>query len=131
MHNFVPATRDMPNTPSSISCVTVRWRVIVHPMTTAYESGTPPEILLRHRLRIAREHAGLEQDELAERYTQVDDDEIRAAMLAAQTKMDAAPTPCEGGSRVDRTSLSSGVSFPSPARCDDSRWTVRLNHPPG
>lgn len=36
-------------------------------MTSAYESGNEPEILVRHRLRIAREHAGLEQDELAER----------------------------------------------------------------
>ena len=34
-------------------------------MTTAYDSGNEPEILVRHRLRIAREFAGLEQDELA------------------------------------------------------------------
>jgi transcriptional regulator with XRE-family HTH domain len=36
-------------------------------MTSAYESGNVPPILVRHRLRIAREYAGLEQDELAER----------------------------------------------------------------
>lgn len=36
-------------------------------MTSAYESGNVPEILVRHRLRIAREFAGLEQDQLAER----------------------------------------------------------------
>lgn len=36
-------------------------------MTTAYESGNVPQIEVRHRLRIAREFAGLEQDELAER----------------------------------------------------------------
>ncbi|AXH46031.1 immunity repressor [Gordonia phage Phlop] len=36
-------------------------------MTTAYESGRVPEISLRHRLRIAREEAGLEQQSLAER----------------------------------------------------------------
>ncbi|WP_159233465.1 helix-turn-helix transcriptional regulator [Mycolicibacterium vanbaalenii] len=35
-------------------------------MTTAYESGSVPQIEVRHRLRIAREHAGLEQDQLAE-----------------------------------------------------------------
>jgi transcriptional regulator with XRE-family HTH domain len=35
-------------------------------MTTAYESGTVPPVLVRHRLRIAREYAGFEQDELAE-----------------------------------------------------------------
>lgn len=34
-------------------------------MTSAYESGSAPPILLRHRLRIAREYADLEQDELA------------------------------------------------------------------
>lgn len=34
-------------------------------MTSIYESGTAPPILTRHRLRIAREHAGLEQGELA------------------------------------------------------------------
>ena len=34
-------------------------------MTSAYESGQVPPILVRHRLRIAREYAGLEQDELA------------------------------------------------------------------
>jgi transcriptional regulator with XRE-family HTH domain len=34
-------------------------------MTTAYESGTEPPILVHHRLRIAREYAGLEQEELA------------------------------------------------------------------
>ena len=36
-------------------------------MTTAYGAGDIPEIMLRHRLRIAREHIGLEQGELAER----------------------------------------------------------------
>lgn len=36
-------------------------------MTTAYESGNVPEILVHHRLRIAREYAGLEQEELAQR----------------------------------------------------------------
>lgn len=35
-------------------------------MTSSYESGTVPPVLMRHRLRIAREHAGLEQEELAE-----------------------------------------------------------------
>ena len=35
-------------------------------MTSAYETGTVPQIEVRHRLRIAREHAGLEQDQLAE-----------------------------------------------------------------
>ncbi len=35
-------------------------------MTSAYESGQVPPILQRHRLRIAREFAGLEQEELAE-----------------------------------------------------------------
>jgi transcriptional regulator with XRE-family HTH domain len=34
-------------------------------MSTAYDNGTAPEILVRHRLRIAREAAGLEQTELA------------------------------------------------------------------
>ena len=34
-------------------------------MTTAYNSGRAPEILVRHRLRIAREAARLEQAELA------------------------------------------------------------------
>lgn len=34
-------------------------------MTSAYETGKIPEILVRHRLRIAREAAGLEQAELA------------------------------------------------------------------
>lgn len=34
-------------------------------MSTAYDNGTAPEILVRHRLRIAREAAGLEQAELA------------------------------------------------------------------
>ncbi|MBU8832459.1 helix-turn-helix transcriptional regulator [Mycolicibacterium goodii] len=34
-------------------------------MTTAYESGNVPQIEVRHRLRIAREYAGLEQKELA------------------------------------------------------------------
>jgi DNA-binding XRE family transcriptional regulator len=35
-------------------------------MTSAYEAGQIPPVLLRHRLRIAREFAGYEQDELAE-----------------------------------------------------------------
>ena len=35
-------------------------------MTTAYESGNVPQIEVRHRLRIAREYAGLEQSELAD-----------------------------------------------------------------
>lgn len=35
-------------------------------MTSAYESGNEPPILVQHRLRIAREFAGLEQEELAE-----------------------------------------------------------------
>lgn len=34
-------------------------------MTNAYESGRVPTILVRHRLRIAREYARLEQEELA------------------------------------------------------------------
>ena len=33
---------------------------------TMFEGGSVPPILVRHRLRIAREYAGLEQDELAE-----------------------------------------------------------------
>lgn len=36
-------------------------------MTTAYDLGNVPPIEVRHRLRIAREYAGLEQNELAER----------------------------------------------------------------
>lgn len=36
-------------------------------MTSAYESGSEPAILVRHRLRIAREYAGLDQEQLAER----------------------------------------------------------------
>ncbi|QKY80038.1 immunity repressor [Gordonia phage Doggs] len=36
-------------------------------MTSAYESGKIPEIQVHHRLRIAREWAGLEQSELADR----------------------------------------------------------------
>lgn len=36
-------------------------------MTTAYGSRRVPEISLRHRLRIAREEAGMEQIELAEK----------------------------------------------------------------
>lgn len=36
-------------------------------MTSAYESGRVPEIAVRHRLRIAREFAELEQEQLAER----------------------------------------------------------------
>ncbi|WP_280317344.1 helix-turn-helix transcriptional regulator [Nocardia wallacei] len=35
-------------------------------MTSAYEVGRVPEIRLHHRLRIARETAGLEQGQLAE-----------------------------------------------------------------
>src|ERR1700751_1415561 len=38
----------------------------VPPMTSAYESGSVPPIEVRHRLRIAREHAGLDQEQLAE-----------------------------------------------------------------
>jgi transcriptional regulator with XRE-family HTH domain len=34
--------------------------------TSAYEAGQIPPVLLRHRLRIAREFAGYEQEELAE-----------------------------------------------------------------
>lgn len=36
-------------------------------MTSAYETGAVPQIEVRHRMRIAREFAGLEQEELAER----------------------------------------------------------------
>ena len=36
-------------------------------MTSAYEGGCRPRVEIRHRLRIAREFAGLEQTELAER----------------------------------------------------------------
>ncbi len=36
-------------------------------MTSAYEGGAAPQIEVRHRLRIAREYAGLEQEELADR----------------------------------------------------------------
>lgn len=35
-------------------------------MTTAFDSGSVPPIEVRHRLRIAREYAGLEQDQLAD-----------------------------------------------------------------
>jgi len=35
-------------------------------MTSAYNQGTVPVIEVRHRLRIAREHAGLDQDQLSE-----------------------------------------------------------------
>lgn len=35
-------------------------------MTSAYDRGSVPQIELRHRLRIAREFAGLEQSELAD-----------------------------------------------------------------
>lgn len=35
-------------------------------MTSAYEGGAVPDIEVRHRLRIAREYAGLEQSQLAE-----------------------------------------------------------------
>ena len=36
-------------------------------MTAVFETGTVPPIEIRHRLRIAREFAGLDQGELAER----------------------------------------------------------------
>lgn len=36
-------------------------------MTTAYDMGNVPPIEVKHRLLIAREYAGLEQAELAER----------------------------------------------------------------
>lgn len=36
-------------------------------MTIAFGGGAVPQIELRHRLQIAREYAGLEQGELAER----------------------------------------------------------------
>ena len=36
-------------------------------MTSAYEGGSVPQIEVRHRLRIAREFAGLEQEDLAAR----------------------------------------------------------------
>lgn len=36
-------------------------------MTSAYESGNVPEIQVHHRLRIAREFAHLEQQQLADR----------------------------------------------------------------
>ena len=45
-------------------CATVH-RVVL--MTSAYEQGSVPPIEVRHRLRIAREWAGLDQDQLAER----------------------------------------------------------------
>lgn len=35
-------------------------------MTSAYDAGSIPEIKVHHRLRIAREEAGLEQGQLAE-----------------------------------------------------------------
>jgi transcriptional regulator with XRE-family HTH domain len=35
-------------------------------MTSAYEGGAVPQIEVRHRLRIAREYAALEQSQLAE-----------------------------------------------------------------
>ncbi|OZF47677.1 helix-turn-helix transcriptional regulator [Rhodococcus sp. 14-2470-1a] len=35
-------------------------------MTTVYDQGRVPEILPKHRLRIARDNAGLEQNELAD-----------------------------------------------------------------
>lgn len=35
-------------------------------MTSAYNQGEIPDVLPRHRLRIAREHAGLDQSQLAE-----------------------------------------------------------------
>lgn len=36
-------------------------------MTSAYEQGARPKIEVKHRLRIAREFAGLDQEELASR----------------------------------------------------------------
>ena len=36
-------------------------------MTSAHNSGTVPTIEVKHRLRIAREYAGLDQDQLAVR----------------------------------------------------------------
>lgn len=36
-------------------------------MTSAYEQGTVPPIEVKHRLRIAREYAGLDQEQLAAR----------------------------------------------------------------
>lgn len=36
-------------------------------MTSAYDQGSCPQIEIYHRLRIARQHAGLEQGELADR----------------------------------------------------------------
>ena len=36
-------------------------------MTSAYEQGTVPIIDVRHRLRIARDFAGYERDELADK----------------------------------------------------------------
>lgn len=36
-------------------------------MTSAYDQGHVPTIEVRHRLRIAREFAGLDQDQLADR----------------------------------------------------------------
>ena len=36
-------------------------------MTSAYDQGSCPQIEVFHRLRIARQHAGLEQGELADR----------------------------------------------------------------
>ena len=36
-------------------------------MTSAYEQGSIPQIEVRHRLRIAREFAGLDQGQLADR----------------------------------------------------------------
>ena len=34
-------------------------------MTSAYEQGTIPRIEIHHRLRIAREYAGYDQEQLA------------------------------------------------------------------
>ena len=36
-------------------------------MTSAYDQGNVPVIEVRHRLRIAREYAGLDQEQLADR----------------------------------------------------------------
>ncbi len=45
----------------------MRYMSKVGRMTSAYESGSIPQIQVHHRLRIAREWANLEQAELADR----------------------------------------------------------------
>lgn len=93
-------------------------------MTSAYEGGTAPHIEVRHRLRIAREFAGLEQEELAERMSvgrsTISNAEngkgvprrstINAWALACgvpaswiNTGDDPRPTPPDGGQGVDPT----------------------------